>query len=462
MESLAHASQQFIEQMPAAVAVFDCDMRYRAVSRRHLFDLAWLFSTEVLPPEKVIGRTFHEVSPDMPPRWGDAHARVLAGLELAQEDDFVPRNDGRAVWVRWSMKPWRTVDGRIGGALLFSELNTEQVEIKHALAERESQFRATFENVAVGISHVAPDGRFLRFNRALSRIVGWPPDELISMSVQDITHPDDLSAELDHLQQLRDGKADSFVMDKRDRRKDGTFVWIRRTVSAVRHGDGSTNYFVSVIEDISGRKRAEEKVELLMREANHRVKNLLGLVQIIARHTAAGDPEDFVERFTERIKALAANQDLLGRNRERGADLEDLAYAQLAPFGDLIGSRIAVRGPELHLNAAAAQAIGLALHELATNAGKYGALSTDRGQVDVDWQLAGEMLSMNWMERGGPPVQPPARRGFGNTVIDSMVKRTVDGEVRLDFALPGLEWHLTCPAANALERATESHKGEGR
>jgi len=95
-----HAAQPFIEQMPAAIAIFDGGMRYRAVSRRYLSDLAWSFSTEVLPPDKVIGRTIYEVSPDAPPRWGDVYARVLAGEELGQEEDFVLRKDGRAAWVR--------------------------------------------------------------------------------------------------------------------------------------------------------------------------------------------------------------------------------------------------------------------------------------------------------------------------------------------------------------------------
>jgi two-component sensor histidine kinase len=187
-----------------------------------------------------------------------------------------------------------------------------------------------------------------------------------------------------------------------------------------------------------------------MREANHRVKNLLGLVQAIARQTAAGSPQDFTGRFTERIQALAANQDLLGRNQQQGAGLEDLVRAQLAHFADLVGSRIAVGGPELRLNAAAAQAIGLALHELATNAGKYGALSGE-GRVDVSWQSEGDVFTMSWIERGGPRVQPPKHRGFGSTVIESIAKRAVDGEVQLDYAPSGLEWHLTCPAANALD-----------
>ena len=190
---------------------------------------------------------------------------------------------------------------------------------------------------------------------------------------------------------------------------------------------------------------------------------MLSLVHAIARQTAAREPEDFIERFTERIQALAANQDLLIRNEWQGVDVEDLVRAQLAHFADLMGSRITVDGPKLRLNAAAAQAIGLALHELATNAGKYGALSVGVGRVDVDWQFDGDIFAMSWTERNGPPVSPPEQRGFGTTVIASMAKRTVDGEVDLDYAPSGVTWRLTCPAANALEPwGRESNLRTGR
>jgi two-component sensor histidine kinase len=189
-----------------------------------------------------------------------------------------------------------------------------------------------------------------------------------------------------------------------------------------------------------------------MREINHRAKNMLSLVQAIARQTAARAPEDFIERFTERIQALASNQDLLVRNEWQGVDVEDLVRAQLAYFADLVGSRITVHGSPVRLNATAAQAIGLALHELATNAGKYGALSVDAGDVDVCWRLDGDVFAMTWTECNGPAVSPPGRRGFGSTVVDSMVKQTVNGEVQLDYAPSGVVWSLTCPAANALER----------
>jgi two-component sensor histidine kinase len=108
-------------------------------------------------------------------------------------------------------------------------------------------------------------------------------------------------------------------------------------------------------------------------------------------------------------------------------------------------------GPRLRLNAAAAQAIGMAVHELATNAGKYGALSVDAGRVDVRWRVECDTFMMSWTERNGPSVSPPKRLGFGSTVVDSMAKRTVGGEVELNYAPSGLMWRLTCPAANALE-----------
>src|SRR5499427_3732257 len=214
---------------------------------------------------------------------------------------------------------------------------------------------------------------------------------------------------------------------------------------------------VGIVRDITARKAHEGHVQLLMRELDHRVKNMLSIVQAIARQTAAREPDDFVVRFIERIRALSVNQDLLVRNEWQGADVEELVRTQLAPFTDLVGSRIVVHGPKLRLNAAAAQAIGLTLHELATNAGKYGALSTDKGHVDVRWGTDGRTLTMSWTERDGPPVAPPERRGFGSMVIASMATEAVEGEVQLDYAPSGLVWRLSCPAANGLEAAGGGH-----
>jgi two-component sensor histidine kinase len=222
---------------------------------------------------------------------------------------------------------------------------------------------------------------------------------------------------------------------------------------------------VGTVQDITERKEREEKEHLLMREISHRARNMLGVVDAIARQTATRSLGNFVECFSDRIQALSANQDLLIRNDWKGVEIADLVRAQIAHFADLIDSRIAMQGPKLHLNPASAQAVGLALHELATNAGKYGALSTDTGRVDVRWGTDGGTFTMSWTEREGPPVTAPKRRGFGTLVMETMAGRSVDGVVDSDYAPSGLTWRLTCPAANALEpeeREQISEEGENR
>jgi PAS domain S-box-containing protein len=286
----------FIEHAPAAIAMFDSEMRYLAVSRRFLSDY------QLPSANEVIGRSHYEVFPDIPQRWRKLHARVLAGEELGHEEDPFPRQDGRFELVQWSMKPWRTADGRIGGALLYSQFMTR------TLAATEARFQATFENAAVGTAHIARDGRLLRVNDALCRILGYPVDELLSNSFPDVTFPDDLAADLAQVELIGEGKINSYGVEKRYLRKDGAIIWGRKTVGCVRKGDGSIDYFVAVLEDISARKAHDDQVRLLMREVNHRAKNMLSLVQAIARQTAARKPEDFIERFSERVQALAANQ----------------------------------------------------------------------------------------------------------------------------------------------------------
>jgi PAS domain S-box-containing protein len=474
-------------------------------------------------------------------------------------------------------------------AAVSAEARLADSEVQLGLTRKsEARFRATFDHAAVGIAHVAHDGRWLRINGPLCRMLGYPAHELLTKSLQDVTYSEDLAADLARVQLVHEGKIDSYETEKRLLRKDGVIIWARKTFGCVRKEDGSIDYFVSVIEDISSRKQAEnelreseerfrssllqsplpillfddrehilvasqswleqsgylseelrrledwttraygehsgevlerirqviimstepqvrsaelmvrtkdgrerlwsfissplavqhggprlficvaedvtdqkahqEQIHLLMREINHRAKNMLSLVQAIARQTAAPEPEDFIEHFTERIQALAANQDLLVRNEWQGVDVEDLVRAQLAYFADLVESRITVRGPPARLNAAATQAIGLTIHELSTNAGKYGALSVDIGRVDVRWRLDGDVFAMSWTEFNGPPVSPPERCGFGSTVITSMVQQTVNGEVQLDYVPSGVVWNLTCPAAKALERGNALYK----
>jgi PAS domain S-box-containing protein len=237
-------------------------------------------------------------------------------------------------------------------------------------------------------------------------------------------------------------------------RGNGKVRWVETQGLARLEGAGRERKvasFIGTVQDITERKEREEREHLLMREVSHRAKNMLSVVDAIAHQTAARTPEDFIERFSERFQALSANQDLLIKSGWHGVEIEDLVRAQVAPFADLLGSRIVIRGPKLRLNAGSAQAVGLALHELTTNAGKYGPLSEDTGGLEIGWGTDGDIFTISWTEAGGPPASRPKRCGFGTVVMKEMAERTVDGRVELGYAPSGVTWRLTCPAANALE-----------
>jgi two-component sensor histidine kinase len=176
----------------------------------------------------------------------------------------------------------------------------------------------------------------------------------------------------------------------------------------------------------------------------------------MARQTRAGLDQEFVSEFEERIRGLSASYDLLVNNKWQNVPLAELVRVQLARFGDLMDGRIAVRGPDFWIASAAAQTIGMALYELANNAGKYGALSTDAGHVDIAWCLErtgddGNRFMMEWRESGGPAVVFPTRHGFGWTVLCQMTKMLLGADVTLKFSTTGVVWRLACPADRIRE-----------
>jgi two-component sensor histidine kinase len=208
------------------------------------------------------------------------------------------------------------------------------------------------------------------------------------------------------------------------------------------------------IRDITERKRSEEHVKLLIAEVNHRAKNLLAVVQAVAQQTVKhGDPATFAARLSDRIRGLAAGQDLLVENQWLGVEVSHLVEAQLAHFNELIGTRVLLHGPSARLTPEAAQGIGMALHELATNAAKYGALSNSVGGVHIAWQViaaAKPIFSMSWLEEGGPKVAAPARKGFGQIVIGRMVEAAVQGVTQINYEERGFSWSLRAPIEDAL------------
>jgi PAS domain S-box-containing protein len=302
----------------------------------------------------------------------------------------------------------------------------------------------------LGWWHYDPISRVVSGDTRFKEIFDVAAGEMTIEEIDKRLHPDDA----ERFRTEREAAVDPadpkpYAIEYRIQRRDGEVRWVE--VQRLVQFEGARHWrravgVVATVQDISERKEHEERLNLLMREVNHRARNMLSVVDAIAHQTVADGG-----RFSERIEALAAHQDLLVRSEWKGVEIEDLARAQLAHFAALIGSRIAMQGPKLLLNPASAQAIGLALHELATNAAKYGALTTDEGRVDVGWATEGDAFTMNWTERGGPPVFAPERRGFGTKLMKEMAERSLDGEVDLDYPPSGATWRLACPAANVLE-----------
>ena len=213
--------------------------------------------------------------------------------------------------------------------------------------------------------------------------------------------------------------------------------------------------------DLTERREREAQQIFIMRELNHRTKNLLTVIRSIAgqiARTGAGW-DDFRDRFNNRLTALAGAHDLLVDSNWRGAALDHLVRSQFSQFHDLSTGQISISGQDINLSPRAAQAIGMGLYDLMTNAVKYGALSTPNGRIDVRWDILIEnsdaIFSMQWREFGGPPVAEPQHRGFGHIVIAEMTSRSVQGEVHYAFEPDGVEWRLTAPL-DAIAEANES------
>jgi two-component sensor histidine kinase len=224
--------------------------------------------------------------------------------------------------------------------------------------------------------------------------------------------------------------------------------------------------FTGVVRDITERKRAEEHVRLLMRELSHRTKNVMAVVQAIAFQTVrkSGNLKNFEEIFMERLEALGRSHDLLLKRDWTGVVLEDLVRAQLQPFLDSARERIAAHGPAVLLIPLAAQDLGMALHELATNASKYGALSRPAGKIEVSWTIDDGAASerrfrITWRETGGPEVRPPVHKGFGTTVITRALSNTFKGIAEVEYRAEGLFWELAAPLGDLIMELPSSRRG---
>ncbi|MEQ8405763.1 MAG: HWE histidine kinase domain-containing protein [Oceanicaulis sp.] len=261
-------------------------------------------------------------------------------------------------------------------------------------------------------------------------------------------HPDDRARVLEEIDAcVRDDRP--FDIEYRVVKRDGTERIAHATGTFEGDAAGAPRYGTGFIRDITERRRAEQHQTMLMAELDHRVKNILALIQSIARQTL-GRETDATQRFMGRISALAQSHMLLADSRWEGAGLVDLVETAAAAYQGEAGDRISIGGPDIKLNPKAAQTLTLALHELVTNAAKYGALSKRSGRVDAHWAVEGEgeaqRLRFVWRESGGPPLRAePDRKGFGSFLIEQALAYELRGEVSLEYAREGLRAAFDLP-----------------
>jgi len=269
----------------------------------------------------------------------------------------------------------------------------------------------------------------------------------------DIIYPEDRDGVLASLERVRQGGRVTHEF-RIVRPSDQRIRWIREATFPLLDEMGRISRIGGIGRDVTDQKAAEAQNELLIKEINHRSKNLLSVVQAIVHQTARGsDSQTFALELSARLAGLAASQDLLLKTRE-GVDIGELVRSQLAHLERLIGFRITIEGPFIRLTTGASQTIGMAMHELATNASKYGALSNTLGTINVKWSLSGSgadrCLEMVWEERGGPVVSPPTHQGFGTDVLTKIIQVTLDAHVDLTYARVGLRWLMRAPTDNAV------------
>jgi PAS domain S-box-containing protein len=378
---------------------------------------------------------------------GDAVQAAFAALEMRASLVVSLVKAGRltaALYVHQSTaRTWTDQEARLVEEVAERTWSAvERARAETALRRSEARFREFFETAGDAIFVEDAEGRYVEVNAAACRLLGYTREELLSMTVADVMGPENMvrvRAWRDQRPRERPG-----MSEWRIRRKDGSAVDVEISAGVLEGGG-----LEAVVRDITARRAAEARQRLMMNELNHRVKNSLATVQAIAAQTLGGDvPAGPRRTFTERLIALAQANDILIAEEWAGASLAAIAEQVARPHADPSRpDRFACKGPEVQLPPKSATALALALHELATNAAKYGALSRPEGRVELNWAVgeAERELRITWRERGGPPVRAPGRTGFGTRLIRRGLAAELQARVELDYAADGLVCTVRAP-----------------
>jgi PAS domain S-box-containing protein len=341
------------------------------------------------------------------------------------------------------------------------EADLERILAHHATAStaapdeavsNEKQFRDLLQALPAAIYTTDADGRITFFNRACIDFAGRTPNigdmwcvtwKLFHPDGTPLAHEDcPMAIALKENRPIRDVEAIA-------ERPDGTRICFMPYPTPLRDDSGTLLGAVNMLVDITTRKQAEERMMLLTGEVDHRSNNLLAVIQAMLRLTKADTAEEFQAAFQGRLRALANVQRLFSVSRWTGASIKTIIEEELRPYGSNDAKRVSITGSDVRLPAALAQAIAVSVHELATNAAKYGSLSKASGKIDVSWKTdAADNLLLHWTESGGPQIAEPLRKGFGVGAVDGVI-RTLSGKISRQWKPEGLVCELSFPSIAA-------------
>jgi PAS domain S-box-containing protein len=432
------ALQLIYDTAPIGLAFLSPDCRYLHINQR---------LTEIcgISIEGHLGRTVRECVPALAEaveaivRSIMTTGEPVTGIEVAgQRADPI----GDRAWITY-WHPVRGPGGEIVGVNVAAEEITERKRAEAALRASERQFHTLADSIPQLVWMAEPNGTIFWVNSHWYDYTGVPTGDGNAHDWQAFLSPASLpDARRRWAQSLQAGAAlemELFLLGR-----NGQYRPFLTRVIPLRDATRGIYRWIGTHIDISEQKRREEHIRFIIDELSHRSKNLLAVVMAVANQTAqyACDVGQYQMRFAERLQALAHCHDLLVKDSWHGASLHDLVAAQMRPFGETNTGRIDAAGPPIIMKPDAVQHLGLALHELATNASKHGALSGAQGEVLIRWQVdeAEDRVRIHWCEKGGPLVVPPQRRGFGHVVIEQIVPRALNGSGTLDFAPAGVNW----------------------
>jgi PAS domain S-box-containing protein len=398
--------------------------------------------------EEMIGQSIRRLIPEEQQAEEDEIIRRIGRGERVKSFETIrQRKDGTTLRVALTVSPILDADGRIIGASKIARDVTDRHAAESARHESELRLRMLADNMSQLAWIARPDGTRIWYNKPWYDFTGFSDEGPVS-GASDAHHPDHRERALEkYLACMASGREweDTFPL----RRADGQYRWFLSRAKPIFDGHGQITHWFGTATDVTDMLEKEEQIRVLLMEVNHRSKNMLAVVQALARRSGGADPA-FLLRFENRLASLSANQDLLVRRGWASIPVGELVEAQLSILGRDSFPNVHASGPAINLSPRSAEVIGMALHELATNALKYGALSEGKGTIRLQWdETQARRFWIEWTESGGPPVLQPNGKGFGTTLIRHIPARSLDAEVALDFVATGLRWRLECDIETA-------------